>query len=85
MVIGGVVDTADKFITGVNDTGDNSLLWTVLTIPTCLDLKMKISKNSIYEYKSKVQSSKLLTKYEKMFTSKFSSFIAGVVDTTEKH
>jgi hypothetical protein len=33
----GVNDTADKFFAGVNDTADK----TVLTIPACLDLKMK--------------------------------------------
>jgi hypothetical protein len=32
-----VNDTADKFFGGVNDTPDR----TVLTIPACLDLKMK--------------------------------------------
>jgi hypothetical protein len=30
-------DTADKFFAGVNNTADK----TVLTIPACLDLKMK--------------------------------------------
>jgi hypothetical protein len=33
----GVNDTADKFFAGVNDTADK----TVMTIPACLDLKMK--------------------------------------------
>jgi hypothetical protein len=33
----GVNNTGDKFIDGVVDTGDK----TVLTIPACLDLKMK--------------------------------------------
>jgi hypothetical protein len=33
----GVNDTADKFFSSVNDTADK----TVLTIPACLDLKMK--------------------------------------------
>jgi hypothetical protein len=33
-----------------------------------------------------MHSSKLLTKYEKkIYSSKFFSFIAGVVDTAEKH
>jgi hypothetical protein len=31
-----------------------------------------------------VHSTKFLTKYEKMYTSKFFSFIAGVVDSTDK-
>jgi hypothetical protein len=33
----GVNDTTDKFLAGVNDTANE----TVLTIPACLDLKMK--------------------------------------------
>jgi hypothetical protein len=33
----GVNDTADKFFASVNDTADK----TVMTIPACLDLKMK--------------------------------------------
>jgi hypothetical protein len=44
----GVNDTAGKFFAGVNDTTDK----TVLTIPACLDLKMKYKpKNSIYKSK----------------------------------
>jgi hypothetical protein len=37
----GVNDTADKFFAGVNDTADK----TALTIPACLDLKMKSKPN----------------------------------------
>ncbi len=33
----GVNNTVDKFFTGVNDTADK----TVLTLPACLDLKIK--------------------------------------------
>jgi hypothetical protein len=40
----GVNNTADKFFTGVVDTGDK----TVLPISACLCLKMKKSKMSIY-------------------------------------
>ncbi len=79
LVIGSVVDTGDKFIIGVIGTAEHYK--TVLTIPACLDLKMKNKqKFNLQEY-SKVHSSKLLTKYEKNYASKFSSFIAGIVDT----
>ncbi len=48
---------------------------TLLTIPSCLDLKMK----------NKQKFNLHNTKYEKMYTSNFSSFIGVVVDTTDKH
>jgi hypothetical protein len=54
-----VYDTADKFFANVNDTADK----TMLTIPACLDLKMKNKQNSIYY--SKVHPSKPFNKYEK--------------------
>jgi hypothetical protein len=38
--IAGVNDTANKFFTSVNDIADK----TVLTIPACIDLKMKNKK-----------------------------------------
>jgi hypothetical protein len=60
-IIAGINNTAKELFTGVNDTTDKFLPVSVLTIPTCLNLK--ISRNSIY--KCKVHSSKLLSKYEK--------------------
>ncbi len=46
---------------------------------------MKHKQNFNLQYKCKVHSTKLLTKNEKNFTSKFFSFIAGVIDTADKH
>jgi hypothetical protein len=53
----GVNDTANKFVVSVVDTCKK----TVLPKPASLDLKMKNKQ----KFKSKVHSTKLLTKYEK--------------------
>jgi hypothetical protein len=67
-----VNDTSDKFFAGVTNT--------VLPMSANLHMNLKIKQKF-----GKVQSTKPLTIYEKIYTSKFFSFIAGVVDTDDKH
>jgi hypothetical protein len=95
MFITGVNDAGYKLFTGVNGTGDKfvkpfhgflviaGVINTGEQLSLAYTWKGKLSKNSIY--KCKALSTKLLTKYEKMYISKFFSFIAAVVDTADKH
>jgi hypothetical protein len=57
----------------------------VLLIPAGQDLKIKNKQKFNLQVYSKVHSTKLLTKYEKMYNSTGFSFIAGVIDIADKH
>ncbi len=57
----------------------------MLLIPAGQDLKIKNKQKFNLQVYRKVHTTKLLTKYEKMYNSKVFSFIAGVIDIADKH